>query len=185
MLVLSVAAGCGGGRRDARLAGDGATFGAYRATWREPDETRRFRLLLFAAPPDRIHAEVLGPVGSTEVVLDGGDGVVAISFPGERLAYVGPDEPYALERVLGLAITSSDLVGALLAGRPVAGVEVERDGRDGGLPRRCALRAGDRSLAIELKRTRRVRARADELGRGEALPGMRVRPLEALGRGGG
>ena len=74
VLALSLAA-CAGRRVPVSSVQDaGPAFGLYRARLEEAGgQSERFRLLLFAAAPDRIHGEVLSPMGTTALIFDGGD----------------------------------------------------------------------------------------------------------------
>ncbi|HKQ59695.1 MAG TPA: hypothetical protein VJS92_00340 [Candidatus Polarisedimenticolaceae bacterium] len=159
-----------------------ATTGRYSARY-EPHEgpVRRFRLLLFAAPPDRLHAEVLSPVGTTALVVDGGGGQLAVTVPGERTAYVGPERPEALERLLGLPLTLQGAVTALLEGPPSSSTAVQREGGPRGtLPERLELRGSAGRLALRLQQRRAIPAdRAAELGTGRPPAGVERLPLEA------
>lgn len=143
--------------------------------------SRRFRLLLFAAAPDRLHAEVVSPLGATELVLDGNDSALSVALPRERLAFVGAPVPETMRRLVGVRVSVAALVGSLLEGRDAGeGVSVSRRGSVGSLPRRFAVAGGERALELALKRRSPLRARAAELGRGSAPAGFETRPLEEL-----
>jgi len=159
----------------------GPAFGLYRAELRnEEGRTRRFRLLLYAAPPDRIHAEVLSPTSATLLVLDGGAGRVALSFVRERVAYVGDAGPAALHALAGLELSTADLVRGLL-GAADAPAGVHRSPQDRpGLPDEFALDGAGGALRLRLVKLKPLRGGAEALGRGEPSPGMEQRPLEEL-----
>jgi hypothetical protein len=159
-------------------------FGVYRG-WadRDGDGPRRFRVLLHAALPDRIHAELLPPVGSAFLIIDGGGGRLSIASPRERIAYVGEPGADTLEGVLGVPVTLEGLVRALLLGEGIgADVTVERSPESGpGLPRRIELRSGSRRFGIELKEIKERGSRDERIGTGAPPPGVLTRPLEELG----
>ena len=158
-------------------------MGVYRARLELPSgEANRFRLLLYAELPDRIHGEILSPVGTTELILDGGRGRVAVTVPRERVAYVGAGDSRALEQVLGLSLTLEQLVGGLVgASGDLPGHRWSREppGR-AGLPETFEIEGGGHRLTLRLKRTERLRVSTASLGNGEAPPGVEVRPLESL-----
>ena len=160
-------------------------MGVYRARI-EPSggRPRRFRMLLFAQQPDRIHAEALSPVGTTEMILDAGDGLAAVTLVRDGVAYVGPLEPGIVEATLGLPIAIEELVRGILGPQPprLEGRTIlrEPEGREG-LPRRLEAASEQVRLTLELKRLQPVRGLAEELGRGTPPPGMERRPLSELG----
>ena len=72
MAGLLLLAGCGGGRKSTRDLAQGPHAAVYRARF-EPtpgERARKFRLLVYAAEPDRLHGEILSAVGTTELILD-------------------------------------------------------------------------------------------------------------------
>jgi hypothetical protein len=155
----------------------------YRARVRLRDgDTRGFRLLLFAASPDRLHAEALGPTGAPHLVVDGGGGRIAVAFPGEGLAYVGEASPGTLGRVLGLPVTLQDLVGFLTEGRDpgVPGLVLRRDPAGAGLPRGAQLTSGGAALELSRRQWRPAPPDPAALGVGHAPRGLEVRPLAEL-----
>ena len=147
-------------------------------------ESRQFRLLLFAALPDRVHAEILSPLGTMQLILDGGRGSLAITFVSDGVSFVGPARPAALARILGVPLSLEELVRALLTG------EIENDeitlvrtgDRNPGLPERLEIRAGAASLELRLKRPRQARALEENLGTGRPPGNTEVRPIEELER---
>jgi hypothetical protein len=150
---------------------------------RLPEGDRSFRLLLFARAPDRLHAEVLGPVGGPQLVVDSGSGRLAVAFPGERVAYQGDADAGAIERVLGVRVAPAELVAFLTEGAPPAsqGLRAEREPAvSAGLPRRVRLAAADASLTLERRERRPPPADPDALGTGAAPDGFEVRPLADL-----
>jgi len=161
----------------------GPLVGQYRGRIETHDgESRQFRLLLFAALPDRLHAEVLSALGTTQLILDGGRGKLAITLVADGISFVGPARPEALARILGVRLSLEDLVRGLLTG------EVENDeitlfrtgDRDPGLPQTLEIRSGSSSLGLRLKRLRPARAPAPDLGSGRPPPNTEVRPIEEL-----
>jgi hypothetical protein len=184
-IVLAASALACPGKRGAR-SGPGVSddhFGVYRARLvAPPDDSRKFKALLYAAPPDRLHAEILPPVGGPELILDGGDGRLAVTIASRDAAWVGAASAETLEAVLGFPVTLEGLVGALLEGRPLPSpVELVRSPRDApGLPRKLELRVDGRELRLELHRTRRRGNGGYPIGTGTPPPGVEVRPLEEL-----
>jgi hypothetical protein len=161
----------------------GNVTGVYRVHLQgDGAESRKFRLLLFAAEPDRLHAEALSAVGSTELIVDGGGGRISISIVRERLSYVGDADAAAMEKVIGIALTLEQLVRILLTGEEsLESFEMERQPRrGGGLPSWLKISSEGRSAEFKLKRLRPMRARAELLGTGAAPERMKVLPLEEL-----
>jgi hypothetical protein len=156
----------------------------YRGRLIEPDGRRRaFRVLLFAALPDRLRAEVLSPLGTPHLVLDGGGGRVALSFPGEGVAYVGDSSPQVMGQVVGVPVALEDFVRLVLEGEPPPGTEVRvdrRPPRGGGLPQRLDLVIGPRSLRFTLHSRRPPPPDPAAVGTGAPPPGAAVLPLEDL-----
>jgi hypothetical protein len=145
-------------------------------------EARRFRLLLFAALPDRVHGEILSPLGNPQLIVDGGGGQLAITFVRDGESYVGPARGDVLERVLGVRLDLPELAAALLAGEASSEDRwVERTGDTvPGLPETFAVGMEGASLTLELKQLRPVTADPTALGTGRPPGGTRVRPLEEL-----
>lgn len=159
-------------------------MGLYRARLvDEEGRKRKFRLLLFAALPDRVHGEVISPVGTTVLILDGGGGRVAVTLVRDRVAYVGPAGARAVERIVGVPLDLEQLVGGLLRGEiPDGAHRLVRDPPTGaGLPQALEIEAEGRSLMLQLKTLKPLRAPASELGTGNPPPGMRQLPLDELG----
>lgn len=144
---------------------------------------RRFRLLLYAALPDRVHAEVLSPLGTPLLLVDGGAGRLAVTFVREGEAFVGRATAEALDHVLGVRLDLGDLVRAILTGEGSApGLLLERSPDDTpGLPERLRLRArSGGSLELDLKGTRPLVADPRALGSGRPPEGVVERPLREL-----
>jgi hypothetical protein len=156
----------------------------YRAEISEPDDkTRRFRLRLFAELPDRIHGEVVSPLGYTEMVFDGGGGRLAVTMVRDKLAFVGTAREGALEHVFGVPFGLQELVAGLLTGEHAStrGTLQREPIGEPGLPTRLTIVSGRRMLRLELKRFRPLDAMtAEGLGRGDPPAGVEQRPLEAL-----
>ena len=178
-----VGAGCVGRHRAPRSE----RVGLYRGTYAESDgRSRSFRVLLFASLPDRIRAEILGPVGRPRLILDGGGGKLAVTLPGEHAAWVGPAGEDELERILGFPVALGDLVTAVLRGEPwVGAVRMSRDPeRSEGLPRSFSMELDGRSLRLDLQSTRKRRG-GGALGTGAPPPGIEVQPMDELALEGG
>jgi len=161
----------------------GQVMGLYRVVLQGDDiESRKFRLLLYAAEPDRLHAEALSAVGSTELVVDGGGGRISISIVRDGLAYVGEADPRTMEKILGVALSLRQLVRLLLTGETLGvSCEVQRSPESGdGLPALLKISAQGRSAEFRLKRLRPMSGRPELLGTGAAPERMKVLPLEEL-----
>jgi len=159
-------------------------YGVYRGTFEDAEgRSRRFGVLLFAELPDRLHAEVLPPVGGALLILDAGGGLVSITLTREKTAWVGPAGSEVLEKVLGIRIGLEELVRSILKDEPSRGaVHVSRTppGRKG-LPERLELRSEGRRLQLRLRKRRKLAPSSNGLGTGAPPDGVQVRPLEELG----
>ena len=120
------------------------------------ERSRRFRLLIYVAEPDRMRAEILTPIGTTALIADGGNGRIAVSVVRSKTAYVGASNPQVLRQLVGLPLEMSQLVGSLLGVTdPPPGVNVEREGPAApSLPETIAIEYGASRLSLELKRRR-------------------------------
>lgn len=158
-------------------------FGLYRGSLVEDgDDPRHFRLLLFAALPDRLHAEVLPPFGPASVIIDGGDGKVSIYLRDEGAAFAGVPSEGAFRKAIGLSTTLEGLVRAVVLGAPAGeDVTIERDPKNGpGLPRTLTIRSGSRALRIEMVTLRKLRRGDGGVGTGTPPAGVEVRPIAEL-----
>jgi hypothetical protein len=182
LVLLSALCACAGRSPGFGDAAEAGPVGLYRARLEHPDgSSDRFKLLLYAALPDRLHGEVLAPVGGTVLIFDGGEGRMAVTFVRDRVSYVGPASPGNMEKLIAIPLELEALVRALLEGEEVGGgLAVVREPDGEGLPRRLELFSGDRGLRLELKRYRPLRAPAEALGTGRPPDGMEVHPLEQL-----
>jgi hypothetical protein len=167
-------------------AGAGPLVGVYRAAIDDrTGAARRLKLSLWAERPDRLHVEILGPVGGVTLILDAGGGNTCVVDTGAATAYVGTDGPDAIEALIGVRVSVAEVVAALLDGAPPRGLAVTRDGAvDGSLPAKIRIVDGARS--IELARIRFERGTTDprSLGTGTPPGSIPVHPLEDLGRAG-
>ncbi|NIM01539.1 MAG: hypothetical protein GTN89_11940 [Acidobacteria bacterium] len=176
--------GCGP-RKLSRDPAAGPQAAVYRARF-DPgpsERARKFRLLVFAAEPDRLHGEILSAVGTTELVLDAGGGQVSVFFVRDRTAYVGAADADVLEALTGVRVSVGDFVQALLGHVPAApgGApqwSLDRTGRP--YPDRIGLKDGERSFELQIKRVRAIRADPATLGTGQPPDGALRRPLEDL-----
>jgi len=180
-IVVSLA-GCAPQRRGAiEPSSSGTRVGVYKVRSQPRDEkSRRFKLMLYAASPDRLHGEVLSPLGSPVMSFDGGDGQLAVTLVRDRLTFVGDATPGALAPLFGVAISLSDLVAALLEGvtPDAAGWTLERpDGS--GLPESLTITSESGTMSLQLKRWHVLKSEGS-LGTGEPPRGMELRPLEEL-----
>jgi hypothetical protein len=156
--------------------------GVYRAAIGDDSgKVRHVKLLLWAGVPDRLHAELLSPVGGVRFVLDAGGGAACVVDLSDAIAYSGGAGPQAVEGLVGLRLSIEDAVRALLSGTTPAGLRVERHGgADGELPEHFSIADGRRSLELTRVRLERGGTRSGGLGTGEVPPGMTRRPLEDL-----
>ena len=191
VLVIALAAtavACPGHRRPPDSSVDGERFGVYRGRFIDPGHSpRKLKILLFAAPPDRLHAEVLPPVGGPELIIDGGNGRLAVTVNSRGAAWVGEARVDVLEAILGFPVALEELVGALIHGSAMAGpvVVARTPGTGPGLPRRFELGLGDRVLRLELQGTRKRGRGSYAIGTGTPPPGVEVRPIDDLVSEGG
>ena len=129
-----------------------------------------------------MHAEVLSPLGRTHLVLDAGEGRLAVTFARDGESFVGRAEPEILARILGVPLELEALVGALLTGPPgPPGIRVARTGGEGpGLPQTLEVTGDGATLFLELRRLRPLGVDPGTLGTGRPPGGTRVRPIEEL-----
>ena len=162
----------------------GPVVGLYKVRVEDPTsgKDRKFRLLLFAELPDRLHGEILSPVGKTVMIFDGGGGRLAVSLPRERQAFVGQGDPVAMERVFGLALSLESLTRSLLLGEALdSEIRVERTGGEASaMPELLRISTVERSLELQLKSLQRLRVPAESLGTGQPPEGLELRPLDDL-----
>jgi len=176
-----VAGSCTAHRRLPEEAFPGPTFGVYRARIVDArtGDGRRARALVFAELPDRLHVEILSPVGATEAILDAGSGRVSITFPRDRVSYVGPADEQAFAALVGLRATPAAVVQSLLGTAP-SDLEVERDGRPGRLPESLRIRTADGVLTLKLRTIEPVRGAGSTVGTGHVPPDVETRPVADL-----
>lgn len=164
----------------------GPQVGVYRGRIVEADgKSRRFRLLLFVALPDRVHAEVLSPMGSTVMIVDGGAGDLAVTQARDGVSFVGEARPEVLERILGVRLSLGELVRGFLTGAEAMdciACSVTRSAEESdGLPQTLEFRSEDSSLSFELKKVRPLGRPTGELGTGRPPQGTEIRALDELG----
>jgi hypothetical protein len=164
-------------------AGRGEPVATYRLVLQEETgPSRRVRLILWVGRPDRLHAEIVPPVGGVRFTLDAGGGRACVIDAADGVAYAGSDGVEAVDALTGIRITVPEAVAALLDGAAPPGWSVERDGdAPGELPRRLHLASGARSMTLTLENVVRSIA-AGPLGTGAPPAGLPVRPLEELAR---
>lgn len=162
--------------------GSGPLIVVYKAAIDEGQGARRgAKIALWAERPDRLHAELIAPIGGVTYILDAGGGNVCVVDVGTATAYVGEDGPGAIAALTGVRVSVADAVAALLDGVSPAGVAVTRvGGADGALPEKLRIEDGARSLAIERVRIERGRTDPDALGTGLPPDRLRLRPLMNL-----
>ena len=170
------------GRATGVPAGSGPLIVIYKATLGDGLGARRgVKLAIWTERPDRIHAELIAPVGGVAYILDAGGGHVCVVDVGAATAYVGQDGPDAIEALTGVRLTVAQAVAALLDGISPEGLIVRRiGGADGALPERFRIEDGGRSLALERVRAERGRTAAQDLGTGRPPGKLRIRTLAEL-----
>jgi hypothetical protein len=165
--------------------GGSRTFGVYKGSLvgRE-GRGGSFRLLLFAELPDRLHAEVLPPVGGgPRLILDGGQGRLAVALVDERVAYVGDSGADTVGKAIGARISLGALVGFLLTGTESERsdlVMVREPAAREGLPDVLEIRSSERVLRIERRGRAPVAASGSALGSGTPPQGFTVHSLADL-----
>lgn len=161
--------------------GDGPLVGTYKAAFTEDTgRTRRARLLLWIERPDRLHAELLAPVGGSRLTLDAGGGRACLVDASEGIAYVGAAGHGAIEALTGLRVTIAEVIAAALDGASADGIDVQRSpDPPGSLPSRLRLTTGGTALALEWVAWERIGNPAENLGTGAPPAGLTVRPLDA------
>jgi len=180
-LALAAAVSCAGSRAPASMpAGSGPIVGLYRASVVDADgRIHKLKLLLWAQAPDRLHAEILGPVGGVHLTVDTGPGAAAVVDHDAAVAYAGVPTAEDVSRIVGVPLEVPALVDALLSGAAPDGMRVERTG-ERGLPERFAVEGRGGSLRLELVRLTRGTAEETTLGTGVPPPAMTIRPLADL-----
>lgn len=158
-------------------AGDGPLVVVYKVAFDDGDGVvRRAKLSVWAEEPDRLHAELIVPVGGVTFIVDAGGGRVCVVDVGAATAYAGADGPAAFASLFGVRVAVADAVAAMLRGTDAAGLTVTRSGgEDGRLP--DALRIADGARSVSLTRLRSERGTADAGTLGTGLPPERLRVL--------
>jgi hypothetical protein len=182
-LALLLAGACAA--RRAGTEAEGASFGIYRGRYTAPGGTDvRFKAWIFAAPPDRLHAELLGPAGGAHWIVDGGNGRLAVTSVDEGTCYAGAATPEAVEAALGVHASLAGLVAAFL-GTPADSTlpGAVRAPAGPGLPERFEVASEGRVLALAKQSERQRPSGSGSIGTGEAPAGVGVRPLAELSSG--
>lgn len=182
-LALAAALSCSANRPGAGIPpGSGPIVVLYKAEVGDGRAAARgAKISVWAAEPDRLHAEIVAPVGGVTHTLDAGGGRVCVVDVARGIAYVGDDGTGALEALVGLPVSIADAVAALLRGVAPAGVSVTRNGgEDGSLPLNVRISDGVRFIALSRVRVDRARTDAEALGTGIPPARLPVEPLERL-----
>lgn len=189
-LLCLLLAGCAGRGASPETVPEGSTWSAlYQGRFTSAaGDTSRFRAWIWAAPPDRLHVEVFGPMGGTRLAVDGGAGRLAVTLVQDKIAFAGEVAGLELSPVLGVPMTLEETVGALTGGGRPPGLEVWR--RDATatdrLPLRLQVGSGDALLELTRLKVRTLTPeRTAGLGTGSAPDGLEIRPLADLLEGGG
>ena len=180
--LLLAAASCAATHRNASAPEDaGSVVGVYRVTLEEEGRSARHaRLLLWAQPPDRLHADLSAPVGGVRFSLDAGDGRICLVDTREGVAYVGQAGEPAIRVVAGVDLTVAEAVAARLYGTAAGDLTVVREGAPpGDLPARLHVARGARAMTLERIKTERA-APSRPLGTGVPPETLAVRPLSEL-----
>ena len=179
--LAAAAVACAPSHRPARSTDDpGSLVGVYRATVDDGAKVRHVRVALWAMRPDRLHAELIAPVGGVRLVLDaGGAEACVVDVPG-KTAFTGGSGPEALEPIVGVRTSVADAVAALLDGASPSGLTVSREGDLGILPEAIRLSDGTRSVRLERVRLDYRDPGGAPLGTGRPPDGVAVRPLADL-----
>ena len=191
VLLCLLAAGCAGRELRTDLIPEATSWSAlYKGRFTSPDgETSRFRSWIWAAPPDRLHVEVFGPMGGTRLAVDGGGGLLAVSLVQDKVAFVGEAAGLELSPVFGVSMTLEETVSALTGGgRPERLSVWRRDAATGDrLPLRLQVGTGGALLELTRIEIRTIPpGRSAGLGTGTPPDGIAVRPLaDLLDAGGG
>jgi hypothetical protein len=186
VLILSLSLlilACSGTRSSDRVpSGTGPVIAVYKAVIDDGSgPVRGAKLAVWAGRPDRLHAELIAPVGGVTFIVDAGGGNACIVDVAGATAYVGDDGPSAIEALAGVRLSVADAVGALLDGTAPAGLTVKRTGDLlGALPEKLTIADGARSLVLD--RVRYARGTTDPKALGTGLPpgNLAVLPLDRL-----
>jgi hypothetical protein len=164
--------------------GDGPLVGIYKAAIDEGHgAVRGARISVWAEQPDRLHAELIAPVGGVAYILDAGGGHACVVDVAAATAYVGEAGPGAIEALIGVHVSVADAVVALLTGASREGLAVARVGRaDDALPESIRISDGSRSISLTRLRFERGTGDARALGTGVPPAQLAVRPIESFVR---
>jgi hypothetical protein len=144
---------------------------------------RGAKLAVWAERPDRLHAELMAPVGGVTFIVDAGGGNACIVDVAEATAYVGDGGPGAIEALAGVRLSVADAVAALLDGTAPSGLSVTRAGGvEGALPERLTIADGARSLVLHRVRFERGTTDPRALGTGLPPANLAVLPMDRLAR---
>lgn len=181
-LFLLLAPACvPAGRRPPMPGPDQVVVALYRGSFRGAEGIGgRFRVWLWAEPPDRLHAEIVPPFGGPAWIVDAGGGRITLAEVATRTAWSGPASDRTFETWIGVPISPDTFVRAVTDGIPSTDrLDARRVPERGpGLPKRLELRGTGSRLSLDRKGF--ATAPRGTLGTGQAPPGFEIRPLEDL-----
>ena len=170
-------------RRDDRVPeGSGPLIAVYKSVIDDGHgATRGARLAVWAERPDRLHVELIAPVGGVTFTLDADGNRACLVDVATGTAYVGDGGPGAIEALVGVRLSIAQAVTALLEGVAPEGASVTRRGAAvGALPDEFRIADGARSLTLDRLRFERGSADPRTLGTGNPPAHLAVRPLASL-----
>ena len=88
--------------------------------------TQSARQVLLVTRPDRLRAEVLGPLGQTVLTVAAGEGILTAFLPGEKRFLTGAATPDNLQRLIRVPLAPAELVRLMLHDVPLADASAAR-----------------------------------------------------------
>jgi hypothetical protein len=163
-------------------AGAGPLIAVYKASIDDGHRpVRGAKLAVWAERTNRLHGELIAPVGGVTFTLDAGGGKVCIVDVAAATAYVGDDGPGAIEALAGVRLSVAEAVAALFDGVAPSGLSVTRSGGAlGSLPQKLRIADGARSLVLDRIRFERGRSDPRALGTGVPPGNLTVLSIDRL-----